>query len=272
MDHQDSTDDRFLALRIAKLELTPLEETRKAGESQPRAAGTGAGLFDQRAALQDMASLGSNCEFGFVQRFVGAEPMSLFRWTSAPAAKLIKALRRRFAGLDARDALNIEVNSDGEFVVEDKVYGFRHHTFVSEFDGATLERVGRNEYIRVGVLTKTLIEELREQKKLFVYHDAGESDVTVIRRLVRALKSYGDNTLLWIVAAPDPSLIGAAKLIEPGLIQGFVSGFQSGVIKDVSPHLPSWLAAAHEAHRIWCATRETQAKMRLARQTKGART
>lgn len=29
----------------------------------------------------DVVSLGFNCEFGFAQRYVGAEPMSLFRWS-----------------------------------------------------------------------------------------------------------------------------------------------------------------------------------------------
>ena len=59
-------------------------------------------------------------------------------------------------------------------MVEDKVYGFRHHTGVFAFQGGVLERVQRNEYLRVGILCNTLLEELREQKKLFVYHDAGE--------------------------------------------------------------------------------------------------
>jgi hypothetical protein len=224
------------------------------------------GVLEQRAALQEMASLGFNCEFGLVQRYVGAEPMSLFRWSNAPLDKLIEGLEKRFAGLNARDALEVKVNSDGKFVVEDKVYGYRHHTFVSALQGGTLERVQRNEYVRIGILCKTLLEDLRERKKLFVYHDADASKLADIRPLLRALQIYGNNTLLWIAGAPTAAQIGETRLIERGLIQGYVSGFQTSPIKPLSPHMSSWIKVACRAHQIWSRTKESQRQARLQKQ------
>jgi hypothetical protein len=245
---QQLGDSRFLALRVVKIELSPLRS-----ELQHPAGPTQRDVLQERATLQQMESLGVNCEFGFVQRSVGAESMGLFRWTFAPIEKLIPALERRLEGLEGRNNLNIEVDEASEFIVEDKVYGFRHHSFVFESQGGTRAQVERAEFLRIGLLTRALIQQLNEQSKLFVYHDAGQSGLADVRRLVNAIRSYGDNTLLWIVGSPDESSVGTARELETGLIQGYVSGFQpvDGGILPVSPHYPTWLSAACDAHRIW---------------------
>jgi hypothetical protein len=266
MDHGESTDNRFLGFRVAKIELRPMTKSRQEKQLQPPAADDLPRVLEQRAALQEIVSLGFNCEFGFAQRYVGAEPMSLFRWSFVPLDKLIEGLEKRFAGLNARDALDVQVTPEGEFVVESKVYGYRHHTFVFASKGGVLERVLRNEYLRVGLLCKTLLEELREHKKLFVYHDAGASKLEDIRRLLRALNVYGNNTLLWIVGAPETAQIGETRQLEPGLIQGYVSGFQEGPITPLSPHRPSWVQVACRAHQIWSRTKEPQEQFRLEKQ------
>ncbi len=267
MDQEKRADGRFLGFRVAKIEFRPMTRSQQETQVQRPAADDLPGVLEQRAVMQEMAGLGFNCEFGLVQRYVGAEPMSLFRWSNAPIDKLIEGLEKRFAGLNARDALEVKVNSDGKFVVEDKVYGFRHHTFVTALQGGALERVQRNEYIRIGILCKTLLEDLRERKKLFVYHDADASKLADIRLLVRALQIYGNNTLLWIAGAPTAAQIGETQLIEPGLIQGYVSGFQTSPIKPVSPHLSSWIKVACRAHQIWSRTKESQRRQaRLEKQ------
>ena len=46
-------------------------------------------------------SLGDNCEFGFVQRFHGAEPSALLRWATAPIEGVILGLADGWADLYA---------------------------------------------------------------------------------------------------------------------------------------------------------------------------
>ena len=271
VDDAVSADTRLLGIRVAKVELQPHTRIQQKKPLLSPTADDLPGVLEQRAVMQEMVSLGRDCEFGFAQREVGAEPMSLFRWASVPINKLVAGLEKRFAGLTARDALNVSVNSSGEFVMEDKVYGFRNHTFVFESQGGVLERVQRNEYIRVGILCKALLEDLREHKKLFVYHDAGASNLENIRRVVRALQIYGNNTLLWIVGASDPAQIGEVRQIERGLIQGCVSGFQSGAITAGSPHLPSWIKVACRAHQIWKGTKESEEQTRMEKQAQNNR-
>jgi hypothetical protein len=244
---QGDGDLRFLALRVALIELSPLAE-RDRGPAAVTAEGQ-----EQREALMNMQSLGINCEFGFLQRACGVEPLGLFRWTFAPLAPLVTALEEEFRGLLGKHAFNIELAEDSEFVITDPVYGFRHHSFLFASQGATLAMVKRGELLRVGMLTASLLEEMREARKLFVYHDAGQSSLTEVRRLLIALNRYGANTLLWLVGPAPGRRVGEVRLIEPGLIEGTVSGFQPSVdtIVPDSVHRPSWLTVALSAYRLW---------------------
>jgi len=246
-------DQRFLALRLSLIELSPVSESDRArAPSTPE-------VLEQREALMHMQSLGINCEFGFLQRACSAEPLGLFRWTFAPLGKLVPALEQEFRGLTHGNALNVKMNDDSEFVIEDPVYGFRHHSFLFASQGATLAMVKRGELLRVAMLTMSLLEEMREQRKLFVYHDADHSTLNDVRRLLAALKRYGPNTLLWIVGPKPDARVGEVRWIEPGLIEGTVSGFQRSVdnIVPESVHRPSWLIVACGAYRLWRAGLKT---------------
>jgi len=245
-DHGEG-DPRFLALRVSSIELSPVTASDRA-----RALMTPE-VLEQREALMNMQSLGINCEFGFLQRACSAEPLGLFRWTLAPLQKLVPALEQEFRGITHKNVLNIKMNEDSEFVIEDPVYGFQHHTFLFASQGATLAMVKRGEQLRVAMLTMSLLEEMREQRKLFVYHDADQSTLTEVRRLLAALNRYGANTLLWIVGPKPNARVGEVRWIEPGLIEGTVSGFQRPVntIVPESVHRPSWLIVACAAYRLW---------------------
>jgi hypothetical protein len=247
-DFGHNADTRFLALRVKRVALAPFT----APHMLPRQEGE-TGLIEQREALLEVQSLGVNCEVGFVQRLVGAEPLGLFRWTFAPLQKLVPALENGLEGLGGANSLEIHVDPRSEFIVRDKIYGFQYHSFVFENKGGTAEEVQRNEYNRLSYLSRTLIEELRGKEKLFAYHDAGGSGLEEVMRLVRALRLYGDNTLLWIVQAPQEALAGTASQIEPGLIQAHVSGFQRpvGNVVPTAEHQPSWLRAILRGHAIW---------------------
>lgn len=251
-DFGHNADTRFLALRVKRVALSPFMTPEPAPRTHSEF-----GLTEPREALLDVQSLGVNCEVGFVQRLVGAEPLGLFRWTFAPLHKLVPALEKGLEGLGSPNSLEIHVDPRSEFIVRDKVYGFQYHSFVFENKGGTVEEVQRNEYNRLPYLSRALMEELRGREKLFAYHDAGGSGLEDVRRLVGALRLYGDNTLLWIVQAPEDTLAGTARQIEPGLIQAHVSGFQRpvGHVVPTAEHQPSWLRAIVRGHTLWRSSR-----------------
>lgn len=55
--------------------------------------------------LHCFESLGDNCEFGFVQRYHGAEPSSLYRWATAPLHGVMRGLEDGWADIYAWDRL-----------------------------------------------------------------------------------------------------------------------------------------------------------------------
>jgi hypothetical protein len=260
-DHGGVDDMRWLALNLSRMDLLPLPTRAAPGRGTAEFS-----LAEQRAALLDLQSLGINCELGFVQRAVGAEPLGLFRWSESPLAQLVPALKQGFAGLGKPDTLDVQMNDVGEFIVEDKLFGFRHHSFLFADKGGTLKQAKRNEFLRVGLLTQSFLEDLREQRKLFVYHDAGESRLKDVRRLLAALTRHGPNTLLWIVGASHDRPVGDVRQLEPGLIQGYVSGFQLpvGLVLPISPHQSSWITVACRAHRLWREARAAAGDTRVA--------
>jgi hypothetical protein len=234
-------DRRFLAIRVSRLGFRPFHSAEIRLQ------------LEHREMLMNMQTLGINCEFAFLQRSVGAEPLGLFRWTFAPLAKLLPAIEQGFQGLGSAGSLQVHIDRATEFIVRDTIYGFQYHSFVYENKGGTLQEVLKNEHNRLTYLSRSLLEEMRERTKLFVFHDAEQSNLEEVRKLVRAINSYGTNSLLWIVGTSEKLIVGTARLIEPCLIQGYVSGFQTPVdsVLPTSVHQPSWLSAATQAYKIW---------------------
>jgi hypothetical protein len=248
IDFGHNNDTRLLALRVVRIIFAPLP--------LPAFAKSESGERDriaQRDVLLQVHSLGINCEVGFLQRKAGAEPLGLFRWTTAPLHKLVRAMEQSFKGLGAPGTLNIQIDRETEFIVRDSVYNFQYHSFVYANRGGTLEAVTNTEYNRLTYLSRALLGELRAAKKLFTYHDGGQSGLEDIRKLVRAMNQYGRNTLLWIVQAPPGAEPSVARALEPGLIQAYVTGFQLPVdqVLPTSPHQDSWMRAILQGYAIW---------------------
>lgn len=239
-------DDRFLGLRVVSIAWQRVAAPVVAPHPD-------AEFSAHQEALSTMESLGVNCEFGFLQRSVGAEPLGLLRWAFAPLDRLVPALEAGFAEDPERERLHFEIDDAGEFVVEDALYGLRFHSLVYATKGGTLEQLKRAERVRIGMLTRGLIDALREGRKLWVYHDADQSSLEQIRRLVVALNRTGDNTLLWIVGERPDLPAGSVRALEPNLLQGAVTGFQLPVdrVLPQSAHRASWLEVALRAYRLW---------------------
>ena len=120
--------------------------------------------------MMHFESLGENCEFGFVQRAYGAEPLSLLRWCDVPLSALLKALQARFEGLGDPENVTVPITPRGMFRVDDKAYGFRGHSMA---DGAAVrpdkDMLQKQECERLTYLRRKLIEDLEDAEKIFVY-------------------------------------------------------------------------------------------------------
>jgi hypothetical protein len=173
-------------------------------------------------------SIGENCEFGLVQRRCGAEPLGLFRFSSAPFPKLVKALRARFEGLGKPNNLEIQVSDNGrEYMVLDKCFGFLFHAWVLVGEMEPSEIAAR-ETRRLPLLIRKLIEEMTLGDKLFVFHGMTPLTLEEARELAAALRDYGPATLLWTELADDDHAPGTVEFIEPGLLKGHMDRFAPG--------------------------------------------
>jgi hypothetical protein len=169
---------------------------------------------------------GFGCEFGFFQRHSGVEPLGLLRWASIPPDELIRALQRRFEGIDDPAQLELVEHSGRD-------WGVVHRLWKARFDHSGLDRdeIGREEALRRVVrsfvlLRRKLLEDLAAAEKIFVYrcYDHVLSDAT-LDRLVAALGSYGDATLLYVAEAAAGDAPLTVERRGPRLLYGRIDRF-----------------------------------------------
>lgn len=173
-------------------------------------------------------SLGRGCEFGFLQRLAGAEPMGLLRFAGLQLGGLVRGLRARFAGIADPD--NMRLSLDGtEYRVEVVNFDFRYHTELFEGDIAP-EQLHRLECRKLRFLAHQLIEELEDRTKIFVYQQREPSLAQDLMKLLSALSAYGGATLLWVVEADAANGPWPRRAVQTGS-HGYTSRVRSSGVK-----------------------------------------
>ncbi len=196
---------------LSSLQFAPLD-----GGPSMQSSGRAA---SDKAMLMGLQSLGENCELALVQRFGGADPFGLFRWAATPLPNLLAALDARFEGLGTAENLAVELDTASEFQVLDRRFGFKNHSFAFHSDGATRKSILMREMVRLPYLARLMIRDLEAARKLFCFHDAGQSGREKIEGLAAALGRYAPNWLLWVRPAQGPEQVGMAEQIGERLIE-----------------------------------------------------
>ena len=162
-------------------------------------------------------SLGQNCEFGLVQRHYQAEPLGLFRFSSAPLPKLLRALEQQLDGLGEQGSLTVGVSpTSQELMVEDQIYGFLYHAWVKAGE-QTIEAVQNRELKRLPFLKRKLLQDLEFGKKVFVFHAMRPIPEEEVFPLVAILQCYGPNSLLFVTLRGPRSRRGYGREPLSGL-------------------------------------------------------
>ncbi len=196
--------------------------------------------------MHGFRSLGGNCEFGFVQRYGGAEPSGLLRFAATPLDALIRALADDFDGYGEPGDLVVEATATGAYYGRSRRYGVWWNT---------MQLVGRiepeallaREYGRVAHLRQKLLEELRTGSVTFVRTTAqGESDAD-LDRLAAAIARHGPAPLLRVKAAGPDWAPEPVRQVADGVFEGRVRRFSAddqAWIVDLEP----WLALCDAAY------------------------
>ncbi len=178
--------------------------------------------------LAKFHSLGNNCEFGLLQHKYLAEPLDLFRFSDASAAKLIRALQSRLVEL--RKAENVLLQFDGpieygspQLTVIVPLLGIRFHGGNLAL-GKTFDELKITHAKRLDFLARKLFDDLEDAERIFVHKSdiASRSDVEQLYALMR---SFGPNRLLWVTLEEPGKPAGTIELEKEGLMHAYIDRF-----------------------------------------------
>lgn len=171
---------------------------------------------------EQFESLGDNCEFGFVQRLLGAEPLGLLRFTAITPVDLLDFLHSKFSDFGNHGSLEI-IRTNTEVMLQDTKNRFSFHTFVKS-EGLDESRFLFQQHKRLDFLKREILHDLSTGSKIFVCKNSHEaiSDSTLVQ-ISDALQSYGPNYLLGIRLADETNEPGSILLLNEFTMVGFVS-------------------------------------------------
>jgi hypothetical protein len=216
-----------------------------------------ADLNSGRELMMQFEPLGSDCEFGVIQRRSGFGSPGLFKRNGMPLTTLISALEARFEGLGDPENLEIEFES-GEFTVHDLRFGWRYKHWLTE-EEISIEKLHKSESQRLRLLSKKFVEDLTNSEKIFVFkrsqlirHQFMPSIENIILPLHQAMRAYGPASLLWVFLSNDKYQAGTIEVLRPGLMLGFLENFFDAKANpdQIEQVIEGWTSLCMKATRI----------------------
>ena len=215
VDLGTSMDDRQLSFSVRSLQLSRILSRPTPSGAQP---------LPREEMITRFESLGDNCEFGLVQRRLGAEPLGLLRFSYVELPLLLRGLRNGFERLGDPETTDVAADKNGEFVVRESVYGMTYHTFQYEAQ-INLETVRRQQATRLNFLKRKLLEDIGTGEKIFVLKRTPPLRPEEVLPLYATLNELGRNWLLWMVPSDPAHTPGTVEMLLPGLLRGYVDRF-----------------------------------------------
>ncbi len=204
------------------------------------------------ALLNSFQSLGDNCEFGLVQRRRGADPLHLLRFAGINLRNLLLGLNSEFDGLDDDSRLSLRMSGEPgeqEFILLHDTYGLNSHTFLYEHTAEAATVLARSRQ-KLALQRRMFLEDLEDAEKIFVLKRNDALGLAEVLPVWSCLRGYGDNTLLYVVAADAGHLPGTVEQRAPGLLCGYIDRFAP---YDDAHNLfeECWLSICRNAHALW---------------------
>jgi hypothetical protein len=200
------------------------------------------------ALLKRFESIGPNCEFGFVQRYAGVEPLGLFRFSAVPADMFVRAARERFKGVEIPESIEIfEDIATKEWFSRIEPYGFIFHT--GQFVGATNpETVKQEQKRRLPFLVRLFLHELETARRVFVR--AGASTLEDITAISDAIGAYGRGVILWVTLSDEQNAPGSVRRVSDRLYIGYLDRFWTMDNNRFNGRLDQWMSICRNANAM----------------------
>ena len=191
---------------------------------------------DGAALMARFESLGEDCEFGFVQRHFGIEPLGLFRFAGAGHMRnLLRLIETDLHGLGEPGSLSARLLNAvlyrlpepplviPEFFMTDERLGFIFHTFRGPEQETEAEAIAANEQ-KLRYLKRKFIEDLEDGEKIWLLKDGSRGDLNEAFAFLDALQRKGPNRLFWVTRAVEGRPSGSVEWIAPNLLRGYSGG------------------------------------------------
>jgi tetratricopeptide (TPR) repeat protein len=191
-------------------------------------------------------SLGANCEFGFVQRRFGAEPISLLRWSAIDPDELVRSLDAGFVGLGDEAYFSVFPGWNHQWDARDSRY-FTYHTYIG-VEEAGAEQVARTARRRMAFMRDKLLADLAAGEKIFVYKEwkfrMTEAQILAISQSLRRHNPANRLLAVRLFDAAQPA--GVVRLLTPQTAVGAIEvDARQAVLEEVP--VESWRAICREA-------------------------
>ena len=198
--------------------------------------------------LRRFESLGDTCEFSFLQRRYGVEPVGLFRFAGMRLHRLLDGLDEDFVGLGDPDLLKVLGGGvEGSHDIYHHGYGYVYHTARLDAELHTRE-FRRQEAARLRFLWRILKGDLRAAAKIFVIRSGDDVSERHLRLLLAKLRRYGNVTLLWVVQASQAAQVGHVFHLGDRLLKGHVTYLTTSRAYEFADE--SWLQVCAEAEQM----------------------
>lgn len=162
-------------------------------------------------------SWGRDCEFGLVQRALGAEPNDLFRFSDPTPEVLVKLIRTGFAdyGEKCYIALDEQQPRREWFIVDHDTRTSRHSRI---FEGdLPKDKVQELALFWTRLLREKAGRDIAEANKIYVMKSSqGDLTEDAVVEVVQALRSKGRGWVMWVEAGDPP---GRCEIAMDGLLR-----------------------------------------------------
>jgi hypothetical protein len=211
--------------------------------AKPGAPFSATGGLAPAPLAEPFVSLGQNCEFGLMQRMVGAEPLGLLRFAGIDLPDLLRGLDTGFADVENPEHFDFKSGmflERMEYLVLAKRHGIRLHTHIYVDDTADINAVALRVVGYLRFLRRHFVHTLQEGGRIFVLQHPGVTSAAQALPVLARLCAYGRNRLLYVTEESD---------VPAGTVRREAEGLYHGAIDEFVPpdegwriNVPAWLS------------------------------
>jgi hypothetical protein len=175
--------------------------------------------IDVATLARGFENLGTNAEFGIVQRNLGVEVVNLFRFCDVPVADLSRALADDLAALGDPAHFAIAPAGEAAHVLTLPAYNMRWPVASGADDDASM----RAHATAIGYLRRKFFEGLRSGRKIYVLARQRPIPVSQAVALLMDLHRHGPAAVLCV--EQNERRAGEIEVLMPGLMRGYLERF-----------------------------------------------